>query len=333
MTGSAFIYIARWLIRDTFRQALASRIFWIMLTVSALCTLFCLGVSIEGGEPLKEKGDIEYYKPGTNEPLTQTPEHGKMSLLFGVVRNLPIGGRDRDSGVQMLATLFANFGGTIGLLLTLVWTAAFLPEFLQPSSAAVLLAKPVPRWTLLLGKYLGVVIFVAFQAAIFFLGTWMALGIRTNVWLLGYLAGIPLLVVQFAAIYSFAVLLAVCTRSTVACLFGSFLFWGVCWAMNLGRHMVAALPWTVPSGPTLSSVSSFLTEAGYWFLPKPVDLVIVLEELVGAKNHFASLSSNISVQMMQEHGYWDPMLSIFASLAFGVAMLVLAARQLGQTDY
>ena len=69
MSGPAFLYVTRWLIRDTFRQALASRIFWIMLAVSALCILFCLGIHIEGGAPLKEKGDIEFYKPGTNEPL------------------------------------------------------------------------------------------------------------------------------------------------------------------------------------------------------------------------------------------------------------------------
>jgi ABC-type transport system involved in multi-copper enzyme maturation permease subunit len=333
MSGPAFLYVTRWLIRDTFRQALASRIFWIMLAVSALCILFCLGIHIEGGAPLKEKGDIEFYKPGTNEPLQQTPREGKMSLLFGVYPNVDIGGRDREACVQMLQVLFANFGGVVGLLLTLVWTAAFLPEFLQPSSASVLLAKPVPRWALLLGKYLGVVVFVAFQAAVYFLGTWLALGIRTDVWLLGYLAGIPLLVLQFATIYSFAVLLAVCTRSTVACLFGSILFWGVCWGMNLGRHLVVSMPWVFPEIGSLPPASSFLTEAGYWILPKPMDMVIILEQLLEAGKHFSTISSSPWVVQVQEHGHWDPMLSLTSSLLFGVVMLILSARQLGQTDY
>jgi ABC-type transport system involved in multi-copper enzyme maturation permease subunit len=332
MSGSAFIYVTRWLIRDTFRQALASRIFWIMLAVSGLSTLFCLGVGIEGGAALKEKGDIELYGPD-NQPLTRTPEHGRMSLLFGAVRGLPLGGRDREAAVQLLAILFANFGGTLGLLLTLVWTAAFLPEFLQPNAASVLLAKPVPRWALLLGKYLGVVAFVAFQAGVYFLGTWAALGIRTDVWLPGYLAGWPLLVLQFASIYSFAVLLAVCTRSTVSCLFGSFLFWGVCWAMNLGRHLVVSMPWVVPDTAALPPFSSFLTEAGYWILPKPADMVIVLEQLLEAGKHFDTLSVQPWVRQMQEHGYWDPMLSLTSSMLFGVVMLILSARQLGQTDY
>ncbi len=333
MNGPAFIYVTRWLIRDTFRQALASRIFWIMLAVSGLCTLFCLGVSIQGGEPLKEKDDIELYKPGSNEPLTSTPRDSKMSLLFGFSPNVDIGGRDRVACVQALEVLFANFGGVVGLLLTLVWTAAFLPEFLQPSSASVLLAKPVPRWALLLGKYLGVVCFVAFQAAVYFLGTWLALGVRTGVWLPGYLAGVPLLVLQFASIYSFAVLLAVCTRSTVSCLFGSLLFWGVCWAMNFGRHVVVSLPALSPDVGALPPVSSFLTEAGYWILPKPMDMVIMLEQLLEAGKHFDTLSVQPFVVAMQHGGYWDPMLSLISSLLFGVVMLILSARQLAQTDY
>ena len=49
MTAPSAIYTLRWLIRDTFRQALASKIFWIMLLVSVLATVFCLGVGFEGG--------------------------------------------------------------------------------------------------------------------------------------------------------------------------------------------------------------------------------------------------------------------------------------------
>ena len=36
MTASAAVYAIRWLIVDTFRQAAATRIFWIMLGVSAV---------------------------------------------------------------------------------------------------------------------------------------------------------------------------------------------------------------------------------------------------------------------------------------------------------
>ena len=62
---------------------------------------------------------------------------------------------------MVLLGLVADTGG---ILLALVWTAGFLPTFLEPGAASVLLAKPVPRWSLLAGKFLGILIFVAFQA-------------------------------------------------------------------------------------------------------------------------------------------------------------------------
>jgi len=63
--------------------------------------------------------------------------------------------------------------------------------------------------------------------------TWFALGLRTNVWDMTYWWCIPLLLLQFAVLYSFSVLLAVTTRSTVACVFGSLLFWLLAWESTM----------------------------------------------------------------------------------------------------
>src|SRR5207248_1034875 len=114
----------------------------------------------------------------------------------------------------------------------------------DPSAVAVLLAKPAPRWSLLVGKYLGVLVFVLFQATVFVVGTWLALGVRTGVWgpfvgstpLPVYLLCVPLLLVHFAIFFSFSTLLATLSRSTVTCVFGSLLFWLLCWGMNYARH-------------------------------------------------------------------------------------------------
>ena len=83
--------------------------------------------------------------------------------------------------------------------------------------------------------------------------TWLALGLKTGVWLYPYLVGIPVLVLHFAAIYSFSVLLGVCTRSTVACIFGAVLFWLVCWGINLGRHYTLAMSTLAPGTPPSAS--------------------------------------------------------------------------------
>ena len=167
-----------------------------MLAVSGLCILFCLSVSVEGGTRLHHPGELPDF---VSEPPRQPNEteaayrkrleafraeaersgveiaSGELSLAFGAIRAKL--GRDAEDAVHFLQLLLAGaVADTAGILLALIWTAGFLPTFLEPSAAAVLLAKPVPRWTLLLGKYLGVLVFVVFQATVFVVGTWLALG-------------------------------------------------------------------------------------------------------------------------------------------------------------
>src|SRR5262249_27381781 len=147
-----------------------------------------------GGAPLHRPGEqAEFLPAGDNDA---TPEKlanqgvdvisGDLTLAFGAIR-LQLG-RDREDAVRFLQLLLAGaVAATAGILLILAWAAGFFPTFLDPSAAAVLLAKPVPRWSLLVGKYLGVLAFVGFQAAVFVTGTWLALGVKTGVWDAAYL--------------------------------------------------------------------------------------------------------------------------------------------------
>jgi ABC-type transport system involved in multi-copper enzyme maturation permease subunit len=329
MNPTAAFYIFGWLIRDTFRQSVASRVFWIMLAVSALAVLFCLSVNIEGGDPLKIKGDTELYGRD-NQPLTgPNPNPGHLSLGFGAIQ-LPLF-RDGEAEIHFVMALLAKWvAGTGGLLLALVWTAGFLPDFLQPAAASILLAKPVPRWCLLAGKYVGVVLFVLVQALIFFLGTWLALGLRTGYWPGGYLLAIPLLVLQFAMIYGFSVLLATWTRSTVACLFGGILFWMVCFGLNYGRHATLAWAALTPEAAALPDSFRLLTECCYWLLPKPADLLMLLDGALGVTNHFGTLPEFAYVQ---DTGQVIPELSILTSLLFAGALVLISARKLARVDY
>jgi ABC-type transport system involved in multi-copper enzyme maturation permease subunit len=332
MNSPQLIYAMRWLVGDTFRQALATRIFWIMLVVSALAIIFCLGVSVEGGENLRPEGDFLYH-PKTNEPFTgATRDLGELRLCYGAFKVSLA--RDRQSGVHLIHVILASWvAGAIGLLATLIWTAGFIPEALQPGNAAVVFTKPVPRWFVLVGRYLGVVLFVALQAAIFFAGTWLALGIRTNVWLYGYLAGIPLLVLQFAALFSVSVFIAVCTRSTMACILGSVLFWILCLAVNYARDAAVALPQIAPDSPSLPPLTSTLMDATYWILPKPADFIMMLEHALDARTHMATLSSVPEFAAAIETGKVDFAASLFTTMLFPIVLLVCAGRQLGKVDY
>ena len=60
------IRTVRWMVRDTFRQSLASKLFWVMLGLTAFCSVFCLGVSVSGDEePPRHPFQLPLYLPRT----------------------------------------------------------------------------------------------------------------------------------------------------------------------------------------------------------------------------------------------------------------------------
>lgn len=301
MNFSTISFALGWLVRDTVRQARASGILRVVVGVTAVCAALCLTASVSDGG---------------------TPE---LTLAFGAVR-VPLTGGVVQGVRTVQAILAVWVAGSAGLLLCLVWTAGFLPAFLEPASAAVLVAKPVPRWLLLSGKFLGVVAFVTASALLFVGTTWIALALRTGVWELTYFWCVPLLVLQFTVFYSFSALLAVSTRSAVACLFGSVLFWLVCWGLNLGRHAVLALPELEAMGAGLGHT----VEVGYWVLPKPADPGIVLLEALGIDN--ASLGL-FDLGAVRARGAFHPLLSVLSSLLFAVVLLAMSAYEFVTAEY
>lgn len=322
------------LIQDTFRQAWASGISAMMLAVTALCVVFCLSVSIEGdqnvtknpeGPPIFLPRDLSKGQQEVANKEGVPTVSGEMSLAFGAV-TFPVP-RERGDSVRLLELVLSwGIAGTVGLLLALVWTAGFLPTFLEASAASVLLAKPVGRWQLLVGKYIGVLAFVGIQVALFVVLTWLALGIRTNVWDMTYWACIPLLLLEFAALYSFSVLLAVTTRSTVACVFGSFLFWLVAWGINYGGVMARSMEQT----QQLSPFSRFLTETAYWISPKPIDAGLILFNALNAGQHFGKPQV---FNLLEAAPNFSPELSLLSSLGIAVVLLALSAYEFSTKDY
>lgn len=292
-----------WLIRDTFRQSLSAGTFWLMLALTLICVFLCLTATvIEGSD-----------------------DSGHLDLAFGAVQISLAPGR-----AAAVRTLEGYLAGSIadgaGLLLALIWTAGFLPSFLDAGTAAVLLAKPIPRWSLLLGKCLGAIAFVFAQDTVFLAGSWLALGLRTGIWDTSYLFYLPLLLFHFAVFFSFSAMLATATRSTTACVFGSILFWLLCWAMNLGRHAFQVLPELQAAGAGFGHT----VELAYWILPKPLDCHLIL---LGTLHDDFLLSSVFNTQALAERGAWQPAASLLASAVCAMVLLALAAYDFVTAEY
>ncbi|HEX4132782.1 MAG TPA: ABC transporter permease subunit [Pirellulales bacterium] len=337
MNARWFLNTVGWMVRDTFRQSLAAGIFWVLLGLSGVCILVCLSAGTRGSANLELTENMPEFLPPT-DPEAQDRQRaakegvaiidGELTLGFGAVK-VPLA-RDARTAVHCLELILAGgVADTAGLLLTLIWTAGFLPGFLDRRHITVLLAKPAPRWWLLAGKFCGVLAFVLLHATIFVGGTWLALGLRTGVWSTGYFWAVPLLLLHFAIFFSFSLLLAVCTRSTVVCVFGSIAFWMLCWGMNYGRHALALAKQIAPESSFSPSVT-WLADAGYWLLPKPGDLSILLFDKLDASTFFKQL---FDVAALRSAGFFSLELSVLSSVAFMLYLLVAAGRQFATTDY
>lgn len=362
----AALLVIKWLVRDTFRQARASGIFWLMLGITGLCVLLCLSLRIEGEVPLTDEGvDRAEALPRSDVRAAATAVatlignsaaqsqgvwsvpapmysreyqqvqmafrhnvpviRGQMTLAFGAV-TVELS-RDRLHAVRSLQCILAGWvADAAGLLLALLWTAGFLPAFLAPAAVSVLLAKPVPRWTLLAGKFIGVLTFVAFQSFVFLSATWLALGIRTGVWDLAYFICLPILLLHFGVFFSFSTVLAVVSRNSVICSFGSIVFWLICWAMNYGRHTAL----TLFDLSNMPQTFGFASELGYWVFPKPLDFHILLVQTLNADNLVLRV---VDLRLLTERGGWTPEFSVLASLMTAVALLAMAMYEFVQADY
>jgi len=377
MNFSSAVLAIRWLIRDTFRQSAASRISWVMTVVIGVVILLCLSAGF-AGEPPQTEFDPRYprellpewearkIKSALKESGVDV-RGGDMTLLFGAVRVQMH--RTRVEAVRQVQLILAGWvADTAGVLLALVCTAGFLPSFLEPSCATVLLAKPVPRWSLLIGKFLGVLLFVLLQATVFVVGTWLALGFKTNVWDMNYLFALPLLMLHFSVFFSFSAFMAVWTRSTIACIFGTLLFWLMCWGMNFGHHHylarqlddsrfqvkppellvlapapTAGVPFATPwpglsvlgqslpdRAPNVTPTSSLLMAVGYWTMPKPADMVNLMFDSLKAERFFGETPE---YTVLKKHGALDFGLSVLTSLLFMVVMLGIAGYEFANAEY
>ncbi|MFO0936200.1 MAG: ABC transporter permease subunit [Gemmataceae bacterium] len=334
MNLPAILRTIRWMTKDTFRQAVASKLFWVMIAATIVGTLFCLGVSIKGGpKPLTINFEVpsilpqdEAKKIGMDKVESEGVRvlDGKLVLCFGAIE-VPMP-RGREDIVKQLQVWLAAFSAdTLGILFALIWTAGFLPTFLEPQSAAVMLAKPSPRWAILLGKYFGVVLFVVTQAILFIGCTWVALGFKTGVWNMNYWLAVPLLAINFSVFYAVSTCIAVCTRSTVASAFGTILFWAICWMMNFAHHRLV-----VHGLEGMTPLSKFLLDTGYWFLPKPFDMGGIFFDVMRAEV-FAVKPEEMKI--LADKGQFHPGMSVLASTAFAAGTLGMAAYEFETLDY
>ena len=183
----------------TFRESLARKTFvtfFIISSITLALFLFALNVDIVDGA-------LRGIAVFGNEP-------GRINFNLGeFVRTIETG----------IAT--ALFTG--GLFLSIFATASLVPNMLQKGHVDWLLSKPISRTNLLIGRFAGALAIVSFNVFYLILGTWLILSIKTGVWHVPFLISGVLIVVIFAVLYAFMVLLGILVQNSAVAIMGAYL--------------------------------------------------------------------------------------------------------------
>ncbi|MBN1514545.1 MAG: ABC transporter permease subunit [Phycisphaerae bacterium] len=306
------------LIKDSFREAIDRKLFWVMLAISAL---IALSMAASGFD---DRG---------------------MSILFGYMRwNSPDLAVTSPIHKQAVATILGHFIadhflGWVGIGLAIIATAGTFPSLMERGTIEVIVSKPMRRWHLFLGKYLGGMVFVLVQASIFVLITFLVAGTRWKVWLWSYFWLIPLFVVLFSYLFCFTALFGVLTRSPLASLALTFVAWFLIWAPQATYGLLQAFP----PRPEFNPVVRF-TEAACSILPKTGDISFVAIKLTGARLPGDLLWRSDSQtehdefvenarQVDEESAEFSITRSIGSSLAFEAVIVLLAGWRFCRRDF
>jgi ABC-type transport system involved in multi-copper enzyme maturation permease subunit len=228
------------LIRDTFRESLARKIFWGFLGCStALILFFILALNID--------------------------------LVDGAMAAVSLFGKEVDNGrlidvekaVRRILGVVAAFLFTAGLFLSVFASAGLIPTMFEPGRIELLLSKPLTRTRLLVGRYLGTLAVIGSNMLFLVLGVWVTLGLKTGIWNPNFLLSAALAIFAFAVMLSVVTLVAVLSSSAVLATMVTYFFMLV--SPLLAQH--AHIKWLFRR-PWARELTAYL----YYLFPKYYDL-------------------------------------------------------------
>src|ERR1700722_2314066 len=176
------------LIRDTFREALARKIFWVLFGLSTLLIVFFLFLL-------------------------------RIDIVSGATATVSLFGRQTGANPDVDRLVRGVYGGiatflyTWGMFLGVFASAGLVPSVLEPGRIELLLSKPLSRTHILLGRFAGNVLVISCNVVYLVLGVWIILGLKTHIWSPAFLISIATTIFIFAVLLSVVVLVGVLFES------------------------------------------------------------------------------------------------------------------------
>jgi len=153
---------------------------------------------------------------------TTSPE-GRSIVLFGN----PTPAAAESVLAEFAGKLEAGFAGGLffGVVVFGVFaTAGVMPDALEKGTVDLYLSKPIARWQLLVGKYLGCVVVIFINIAYFIGALWLIFGLKIGIWDVHFLLGGLLLSFVFACLHAIVTFFGTATRNVAIAIIAGALY-------------------------------------------------------------------------------------------------------------
>ncbi len=177
------IWLMTWF---TVREALARKVFIFFLAISSLVML----------------GLILIFSMNSSSILIQSLNNSGQTVNMG-------------DAAKALEVLIISPLSILGLLLAIFSCSSFIPNMLEKGNIDLLLSKPISRFQIMLGKYLGGVLVVLLNITFLILGVWLIVSFKFSYWDVSFLWSIIIITFTFAVLYALIVLFGVLTKSSI----------------------------------------------------------------------------------------------------------------------
>jgi ABC-type transport system involved in multi-copper enzyme maturation permease subunit len=202
---------------DAYRELNAKKMFWITMALNLLAVVLfaSLGINERGVTFLHWTIDSSFFNEGNIS-------------------------RELFYKIQFTTWGIPFWLSWITAILALISTASIVPDLVSSGIIEPVLSKPIGRVRLFLTKYLTGLLFVGFQVLVFSVGCLLVIGIRGGAWEPELLLAVPIVLMFFSYLFAVCAFFGLVTRSTIAALLLTLLFWFAVWLVNTGDNMILA---------------------------------------------------------------------------------------------
>jgi ABC-type transport system involved in multi-copper enzyme maturation permease subunit len=202
-----------------------------------------------------------------------------MDVVDGVMRGVTFLGNDIrlpaaftvQQWVQNLQAGLAMFVATIGLMLALLATSTLFSQMLQKGSVDLLLCRPVPRWRLMTARFLGGAAIMAANAIYLFIGVWLVLGLKADVWTRGFPLSTFLAIFAFIVLFAVVMMVSVITESAPSGLLTGY-------TLLMFSPVLAAHERITPAFS--NELYRRVFRSMYWVVPKSAETIGAMRRLI-----------------------------------------------------